>query len=63
MTLKTDRIEAAKAGEKHYQGVPCKHGHSGVRYTLTSNCVECTKAASKKSLDRIRKLLNGSDAA
>lgn len=27
----------------HFRGVPCKHGHAGVRFLVNSACVECTK--------------------
>lgn len=34
--------EAARlSGQKKYIGKPCKHGHDGVRYTSTADCVEC----------------------
>lgn len=32
---------AAAEGLIHFQGVPCKHGHSGLRYTKGSQCIEC----------------------
>lgn len=44
-----NRIDAARNGEKYYNtGLPCKHGHTTLRYTSTGNCVECTKMYSKK---------------
>lgn len=30
-------------GNMTYQGNPCKHGHSGLRYTQNRTCVECAK--------------------
>lgn len=38
------RSEALARGEKTYQGAPCKHWHSGVRYTIGGNCVPCVAA-------------------
>lgn len=41
--------EPAVAGNGiHYQGKPCKHGHSGLRYVGSGNCVECARAAARK---------------
>lgn len=42
MTLTLRPYLAAKAnGDKRYQGKPCLKGHSGIRYTISGNCVEC----------------------
>lgn len=57
--LPTNRNDAALAQSIHYQGEPCKRGHSGLRYTVSGNCVECTKIASANGHERIRKLLRG----
>lgn len=32
---------AAQSGLVHYQGAPCKHGHSGLRYTKGAQCIDC----------------------
>ena len=40
------RFEAAKRGERHYEGTPCKRCGSTLRYVMTGSCVECTKAKS-----------------
>lgn len=37
----TTRQDAKISGAIHYQGIPCPHGHEGVRYTSSGNCVEC----------------------
>lgn len=38
------RLEAHKAGLKHYfTGKPCKHGHVAQRYITTGNCFECAR--------------------
>jgi len=28
-------------GIKYYMGRPCKHGHSGLRYSCNRSCVQC----------------------
>lgn len=28
-------------GVTYYQGRPCKHGHSGLRYSSNRSCVQC----------------------
>ena len=33
--------KAREAGETKYIGKPCKKGHSGLRYVISSACVEC----------------------
>lgn len=38
-----NKIDAIIAGDKKYQGVPCKNGHSGVRFVTNADCVECAK--------------------
>jgi hypothetical protein len=35
------RAEAKALGLKRYMGPPCKHGHSGERYTCNGDCVGC----------------------
>lgn len=42
------RAAAADAGERTFQGAPCKRGHSGLRWVSTGGCVECTRAAADK---------------
>lgn len=37
------RWAAKAAGQTTYEGVPCIHGHSGLRYSSSSSCVECHK--------------------
>ena len=38
-----DRSEAKAKGLPRYQGLPCKHGHDGERYTCGGGCVVCTR--------------------
>lgn len=40
------RFEAAKRGEKHFDGTPCRRCGATLRYVMTGSCVECTKAKS-----------------
>lgn len=40
----TTRQDAKISGATHYQGIPCPHGHNGVRYTSSGNCIECALA-------------------
>ena len=35
------KMAAREAGISKFQGRPCKHGHDGLRYSSTGNCVEC----------------------
>lgn len=37
------RAEAKAAGLKRYMGKPCLYGHSGERYTRSSDCCECRR--------------------
>lgn len=57
------RIYAAKDGQIHYEGLPCKHGHGTTRYVITGRCVVCDKEnaarqyKSRKGIhDALRKL-------
>jgi hypothetical protein len=36
-----NKQDAQLSGDKKYQGVPCKNGHSGVRFVVNADCVEC----------------------
>lgn len=51
------RIEAAKKGEKRYQGKPCKSCGDTVRYTTNSACVSCTLKAREKDSENIKALM------
>lgn len=46
--------DAAIMGQRTYQGKPCRHGHQGLRYTVNSSCVECTKARARADRQRAR---------
>jgi hypothetical protein len=37
------KLAARAAGERKFNGSRCKHGHDGVRYTSTGQCVECVQ--------------------
>lgn len=32
-------------GPHLYVGKPCRHGHAGLRYRASGNCVECSRSA------------------
>lgn len=44
--------EADIAGVKFYRGKPCKYGHDGLRYTSTTECVECAKVRQQQRYQR-----------
>lgn len=46
------RKEALESGAITYQGAPCAHGHSGIRYTANRLCVSCAKARRKRQTNQ-----------
>lgn len=38
------RQEALERGHIKYQGKPCRHGHSGIRYVKDWTCIDCNAA-------------------
>ena len=57
------KLDAVAAGDKKYQGTPCKHGHSGIRFAVNADCVDCAMgrqktAARKNYLLKYRKTSN-----
>jgi hypothetical protein len=56
------REEAKARGEmKYYSGVPCRHGHIGLRYVCgDGSCVDCRVESVKASrhLNVIQRLIN-----
>lgn len=65
--MSDERMKAAAAGEPHYHGPPCKHGHGTERYTITNACVVCNrsrvKAYQSEVRQRVRKLMNSAQGA
>ena len=55
--MNSPRLEAAKNGERRYQGKPCKKCGDTLRYTINSACVACTLKAKEKDASTIRELL------
>lgn len=51
-SLPTSRAAAAAGGFKHYAGRPCRHGHSGLRYTSTGHCKPCGSVDAVKYAER-----------
>lgn len=52
MNNPSPRIEAAVCGESKYAGNPCKRGHTGLRYVLSGDCVECRQIANRRHRQR-----------
>ena len=65
--MSDERMKAAAAGEPHYHGPACKHGHGTERYTITNACVVCNrlrvKAYQSEVRQRVRKLMNSAQGA
>jgi hypothetical protein len=51
-----NKIDAVVAGDKKYQGAPCKHGHAGIRYVVNADCVVCVMDR-QKTVERKNYLL------
>lgn len=54
---KSARLEAAALGRTHYEGRPCAACGETLRYTVSRNCVACTKVNAEKDRRRIRTLM------
>ena len=52
--LFTSKIEAKQAGQKRYQGVSCKRGHSGERWVSNGECHECGVKARREAGRKFR---------
>jgi len=56
--MQSTREDAAQAGEKTYfTGKPCVNGHTSQRYTHNCACVECTREASRKRYETVKKTI------
>lgn len=54
--LKTNRMDAARAGQSKYEGGPCGKCGGTIRYTVSANCARCQSedtAARKRQLQAI----------
>jgi hypothetical protein len=47
------RVIALDKGRKHFQGRPCKYGHSGMRFTSSGCCVTCTVQRASERQKRV----------
>jgi hypothetical protein len=56
--MTTPRLIAKANGLKRYQGQPCIHGHSGIRYVSSHDCVVC-RSAIESVRSRKKRLLAG----
>lgn len=54
MRLVHRQVAIARGLPKYFTGRPCKRGHISERYTLTSNCVQCTIESNERGRARIR---------
>jgi hypothetical protein len=55
--MKSTRAQAIKHYEPRYDTKkPCKQGHLSPRDTITSQCLLCRKAWSKKTQDQVKAL-------
>lgn len=43
-----NRQIARNNGERTYQGMPCRHGHTGIRYTKNDQCRDCVMEKNQK---------------
>jgi len=56
--MTTPRLIAKANGLKRYQGRPCIHGHSGIRYVRNLDCVDCRNAKESRR-SRLKRQLAG----
>lgn len=45
---KANKLAAQEAGNNKYMGTACPKGHSGLRFVISNNCVDCTLATLPK---------------
>ncbi len=57
MSMYDLRVQAAKAGLKHFQGPACVKGHDGKRFTSNGGCCECSRIRSQVYQQGIRDIL------
>lgn len=55
--MNSPRFTAAKNGEVHYTGSPCRKCGSTTRYVTTGVCVECAKAASNAQREKVQAII------
>lgn len=55
--METARLQAANAGDKHYEGSACKACGSTLRYVTTGACVQCTKTKSMAHRLKVQALI------
>ena len=54
MKIITRQQAIARGLTKYFTGKPCKRGHLSERYTLTSNCAQCTIESTSRGRAKIR---------
>lgn len=55
--MEDKRLEAAKLGQKRYQGQPCRVCGNNERFVTNGNCVECSKEYVRKSRAKYKALI------
>ena len=53
-----NRMRAIQSGSRTYMGQPCLRGHSGLRRTIKSDCVECERIRLKLVQSKRGKMVN-----
>ena len=48
------RLDAAKLGQKFYNGRPCKNCGGIIRHTISASCVVCNRKRSAETAKRVR---------
>ena len=48
LLLQRARLSSLHEGHTKYIGAPCKNSHTGIRYTISDCCVDCTPLRRKK---------------
>lgn len=60
--MEASRLEAAKLGQKRYQGQPCKVCGNTERFVTNGNCVICAKEHTRKYQQKIKATLQQASA-
>lgn len=56
--MASKRMDAARAGEIHYEGNPCRNCGATRRYTLSGACVACVSKRSTEHKRRFKELVD-----
>lgn len=61
--MTSPRTEAARAGQRKYNGKPCKVCATTEKYVINAACVACTKKARAEASAKIKVLMEQAEAA